>query len=156
MSQESTFPLQRFIASFSDLLDGAPAEAVIIRDGGELLRRLIARDDWMPESCAQPDPQNYRQYLLHLDPRRRFSVVSFVWGPGQRTPIHDHTVWGLIGMLREAKYAQRYVIGSDGLPQRDGEPANCGADPVDSVNVSMSHFHNFARRETYGTVISQY
>ena len=65
-------PLQRFIASFSDLLDSAPTEAMIIRDGGELLRRLVARDDWLPESCAQPDPQHYRQYLLHLDPLQRF------------------------------------------------------------------------------------
>jgi predicted metal-dependent enzyme (double-stranded beta helix superfamily) len=27
-------------------------------------------------------------------------VVSFVWGPGQGTPIHDHRVWGLVGVLR--------------------------------------------------------
>src|SRR5271156_1737360 len=36
------------------------------------------------------------------------------------------------------------------------EAADRGADPVDSVNVSMSRSQKFARRETYGTVISQY
>jgi len=43
-----------------------------------------------------------------LDPIR-FSVVSFVWGPGQRTPVHDHTVWGLIGMLRGSEIARNYT-----------------------------------------------
>ena len=32
-------------------------------------------------------------------------MVSFVWGPGQKTPVHDHTVWGVIGMLRGAERA---------------------------------------------------
>ena len=70
MSQGHASRLSRFIASFSDLLDSTPT--MIIRDGGELLRRLVARDDWLPESCAQPDLQHYRQYLLHPDPLQRF------------------------------------------------------------------------------------
>jgi hypothetical protein len=48
MSQGNAFPLPRFIASFSDVLDSAPTEAVIIRDGGELLRRLVAREEVAP------------------------------------------------------------------------------------------------------------
>ena len=32
--------------------------------------------------------------MNHVDARERFSVVSFVWAPGQKTAIHDHTVWG--------------------------------------------------------------
>jgi predicted metal-dependent enzyme (double-stranded beta helix superfamily) len=31
-----------------------------------------------------------------------------VWGPGQTTPIHDHRVWGLIGMLRGSEYSQGF------------------------------------------------
>jgi predicted metal-dependent enzyme (double-stranded beta helix superfamily) len=141
MSQHHAFSLQHFIASISDLLDRAPNEATIIHDGGELLRRLVATDDWLPAASAQPDLQHYRQYLLHLDPRQRFSVISFVWGPGQHTPIHDHTVWGLIGMLRGAEYAQRYVIAPDGLPQRDGEPAKLVAGAVDAVSPTIGDLH---------------
>ncbi|WZB72916.1 cysteine dioxygenase family protein [Achromobacter xylosoxidans] len=51
---------------------------------------------------------HYRQYLLYCDPRERYSVVSFVWGIGQRTPIHDHMTWGVIAMLRGAERAERY------------------------------------------------
>jgi len=38
----------------------------------------------------------------------RFSVVSFVWMPGQKTPIHDHTVWGLVGVMRGEEQCEEY------------------------------------------------
>lgn len=41
-------------------------------------------------------------------------MVGFVWGPGQETPVHDHTVWGLIGMLRVAELCQPFEIAADG------------------------------------------
>src|SRR5690606_4205034 len=73
-----------------------------------LLADLVAVDDWLDEAFCKPHPQYYQQYLLHCDPLERFSVVSFVWGPGQKTPIHDHTVWGLIGMLRGSEISTDY------------------------------------------------
>jgi predicted metal-dependent enzyme (double-stranded beta helix superfamily) len=39
----------------------------------------------------------YAQYLLHRPEDRAFSIVSFVWNPGQGSPIHDHCTWGVIG-----------------------------------------------------------
>jgi predicted metal-dependent enzyme (double-stranded beta helix superfamily) len=61
------------------------------------------------------DAERYQQYLLHCDPLERFSVVSFVWGPGQKTPVHDHTVWSLVGAPRGAEYSQEFEKRSDGL-----------------------------------------
>ena len=95
--------LRQFVQQLAGLLDRQPSESEIIQGGGELLRDLVAHDDWLPEAWAQPSPLRYQQYLLHADALNRFSVVSFVWGPGQSTPIHDHTVWGLIGVLRGAE-----------------------------------------------------
>ncbi len=73
-----------------------------------LLARLIRHDDWLPPSFAQADSQHYQQYLLHCDPLERFSIVSFVWGPGQSTPIHDHRCWGLIGVMRGREHCTEY------------------------------------------------
>ncbi len=42
----------------------------------------------------------YAQNLLWCDPFERFCVVSFVWAPKANTPVHDHEMWGLVGMLR--------------------------------------------------------
>src|SRR5258708_3690418 len=88
--------------------EAALSETQHLHEGRALLGALIARDDWLPDAFAAPDPQRYRQYLLYCDPLERFSVVSFVWGPGQCTPIHDHTVWGLVGVLRGAERSIGY------------------------------------------------
>jgi 3-mercaptopropionate dioxygenase len=101
--------LRNCIAGMTRIIDAAGNEADILARGEVALARLIAVDDWLPESCAKPDETSYRQYLLHCDPLERFSIVSFVWGPGQKTPIHDHTVWGLVGVLRGAEIERRYV-----------------------------------------------
>jgi 3-mercaptopropionate dioxygenase len=100
---------RRFLRNMTALCDAGPDETEIRVEGGALLRDLVAADDWLPSEFCEPDPACYRQYLLYCDPRERFSVVSFVWGPGQRTPVHDHTVWGLIGMLHGSEIARNYA-----------------------------------------------
>ncbi|SKD04903.1 hypothetical protein SAMN05445504_9332 [Burkholderia sp. CF099] len=89
-------PLRDFIIAFGGLLDRTNDEATIFANGGALLKTLVSRDDWLPDAFAQPHPTYYQQLLLHADSTARFSIVSFVWGPGQRTPVHDHTVSGLM------------------------------------------------------------
>lgn len=83
-------------------------EPAMLDQGSALLETLVRHDDWLPDPFAQPSPEGYRQYLLHCDPLERFSVVSFVWMPGQKTPIHDHTVWGLVGVMRGEEMCEEY------------------------------------------------
>lgn len=106
--------LDALVTGFTALLDRSPHETDLLGAGKRLLGDLVATDDWLPDIFAVPDPQHYRQYLLYRDPAARFSVVSFVWGPGQKTPVHDHTVWGLIGMLRGAEDETRFAAAADG------------------------------------------
>ncbi|CAN7531712.1 cysteine dioxygenase [Variovorax paradoxus] len=134
-------PLREFVVTFGRLLDSSPGEPRILSEGGALLRRLVAQDDWLPDAFAQPDPARYQQFLLHADSTERFSVVSFVWGPGQATPVHDHTVWGLIGMLRGAEYSQAYAVGPDGLARPQGETVRLDAGDVEAVSPTVGDLH---------------
>lgn len=93
-------PLRDFVIGMTALVERTDDEDACIAETRRLLSMLVSRDDWLPAPFATPHPEHYQQYLLHCDPRERFSVVSFVWGPGQKTPIHDHTVWGVVGVLR--------------------------------------------------------
>ena len=102
--------LRRCIAGFTRLVEARLTEERLLDEGRRLLGELVAVDDWLPDACAVPDPERYQQYLLYCDPLERFSMVSFVWGPGQSTPIHDHTVWGLIGMLRGAELSHGWDL----------------------------------------------
>lgn len=108
--------LGQFINQLSAVLDQLPAhqQRDILSHIAPLLAELVSKDDWLDEAFAEPHLQHYQQYLLYLDPEARFSVVSFVWGPGQETPVHDHGVWGLIGMLRGAEQSRSYSLDRDG------------------------------------------
>lgn len=133
-------PLRRFVVSFGRLLDSRPDEPRILREGSFLLADLVAAADWLPEAYARPHPQFYQQYLLHADSTERFSVVSFVWGAGQKTPVHDHTVWGLIGMLKGAEYNQPFTRDASGVhPQGAARRLEPGA--VDAVSPRIGDLH---------------
>ena len=134
-------PLREFVIEMTRLVDRTDDEAALVAQGRQLLAQLVARDDWLPDAFAQPDPQFYRQYLLHADPLERFSVVSFVWGPGQRTPVHDHTVWGLIGMLRGAERCQRWKREADGRLAPDGGEEVLQPGQVDAVSPTIGDIH---------------
>ncbi|MFG0678993.1 cysteine dioxygenase [Pseudomonas sp. xss_4] len=133
--------LRRFIDQFATLLDQQPDEITLLDRGKHLLAELVVHDDWLPVDLAQPDPERYQQYLLHCDSRQRFSVVSFVWGPGQRTPIHDHRVWGLIGMLRGAELAQGFARGAYGALQTEGAPVRLEPGQVEAVSPALGDIH---------------
>jgi predicted metal-dependent enzyme (double-stranded beta helix superfamily) len=134
---------QEFVAGLGRLLNATENEEVILRGGRRLLERLVAADDWLPVEFARPDPARYSQYLLYLDPEERFSVVSFVWGPGQKTPVHDHTVWGLVGVLRGAELSQAYWIGDAGLSER-GDLHRLDPGEVEAVSPRIGDIHQVA------------
>lgn len=105
----NTTLLRDFVQDFTRLIDSVGAdEKRVFAEGKPRLSSLIADDGWLPDEFAQPHPERYQQYLLHCDPLERFSVVSFVWGPGQTTPLHDHTVWGMVGVLRGAETCEEF------------------------------------------------
>ena len=132
--------LRRFLGDMTGLCEAGADEGIIRAQAGASLRDLVNTDDWLPLEFAKPDPAHYRQYLLYCDPLERFSVVSFVWGPGQRTPVHDHTVWGLIGMLRGAEISRNFAVDIAGrLTPTDGVRLVPGA--VSAVSPAIGDIH---------------
>lgn len=146
--------LRDFLHRFAQFLERQPSEAEVLAAGGALLAELVAHNDWLPDSCAQPHPDYYQQYLLHADAQGRFSVVSFVWGPGQATPIHDHTVWGLIGMLRGAEVAQGYAQDAAGRWQPQGEAVTLLPGQVEAVSPAIGDVHRVTNAHADRTSIS--
>ena len=133
-------PLRRFVAEVSALVAADTEESRLLSDVGASMRTLVSRDDWLEPAFARPHHEYYQQYLLYADPGDRFSVVSFVWGPGQETPIHDHTVWGVIGMLRGAEVSQPYEV-ADGRPRARGEAIRLEPGSVEFVSPRIGDVH---------------
>ena len=137
-------PLRDFVKAMTRLVERTDDEAAILEAARPLLARLIADAAWLPEECTRPDPQFYRQYLLHCDPLERFCVVSFVWGPDQKTPIHDHTVWGLVGMLRGAERCRRSERAPDGTVRAVGEEQVLKPGEIEAVSPTVGDIHTVA------------
>jgi predicted metal-dependent enzyme (double-stranded beta helix superfamily) len=139
--------LRALVVGFGALVDGARGESQIVERGGELLSQLIAHDDWLPEELARPSAERYQQYLLHCDSQERFSVVSFVWAPGQQTPVHDHRVWGLVGVLRGAEWNQSFVRNGLGELAPQGLRQRLERGSVSAVSPSLGDLHQVANAE---------
>ncbi len=137
----STTRLDTFISALTDLVERTHDEPTLLQEGRVLLQALVSQDDWLPPEHSRPDPQRYQQYPLYIDPMGRFSVVSFVWGPGQKTPVHDHTVWGLIGMLRGSECCQAYVLDATGTCQPMGDVQTLRPGQVEAVSPRIGDVH---------------
>ena len=135
-------PLRRFVQDMTRAVERfGQDEAAMLREGRKLLTGLIARDDWLPEEFARAHPDTYRQYLLYCDPLERFSVVSFAWGPGHTTPVHDHTVWGLVGVLRGAEKCEEFERVGDRQPMRKTGEHRIEPGGIDAVSPTLGDIH---------------
>lgn len=133
-------PFRDFVREMTVLANRGLGEEMMLEGAKPLMADLLASDTWLPDAFAQPDERTYSQYLLHCDPLERFSIVSFVWGPGQETPIHDHTVWGLLGVLRGSEVSQRFVAG-DGALHADGDLEILDSGATDVVSPTVGDIH---------------
>ena len=129
--------LRDFVTGMTRLVERHGAdEAKMLDEGEKLLHGLVSHDDWLPDEFAAPSPESYRQYLLYCDPLERFSVVSFVWMPGHRTPIHDHTVWGLVGVMRGEERCDEFSTDIKKVNSHDVKPGD-----VDRVSPRIGDVH---------------
>ena len=111
--------LTSFIADVDGLVDDPHAI-------GERLAGLLTEDDWLAPEHREPDPDRYRQHLLHVTPDRRLSIVALVWLPGQTTPIHDHVSWCVVGVYEGRERETRYRAADGYLEVADQIDADPG------------------------------
>ncbi len=133
--------LRDFVRDMTALAEADADERRWLTEGKALLQALVAEDDWLPADYAEAGP-SYRQVLLHCDPLERFCVVCFVWGPGQATPVHNHTVWGLVGMLRGEEISTEMLRHPSGAgPMRPGRVDRLRPGEVVAVSPNLSDIH---------------
>jgi len=140
--------LREFVGAMTGLVqDRGNSESAMLAPAHALLGKLVQDDDWLPDDFAIPDDNRYRQYLLYCDPLNRFSVVSFVWGPGQGTPVHDHTVWGLVGMLRGAEYSVPYERAEGSSELRPGARRTLSPGGIEMVSPEIGDIHEVSNAQ---------
>ena len=98
----SGYGLTDYVASIEGVLARRPANKIIIREVSAATKQLCASDRWLEERHRIGSPDRYVRHLLHRDPQNRFVVLALVWQPGQMTPIHDHSCWGVMGLIHNS------------------------------------------------------
>lgn len=94
------FGLHDYVRTIEGVLDRRPSNKVIIREISVATKQLCASDRWLEERFRVGNPDCYTRHLLHRDANNRFVVLALVWMPGQMTPVHDHSCWGVMGLIQ--------------------------------------------------------
>jgi predicted metal-dependent enzyme (double-stranded beta helix superfamily) len=74
------------------------------RDVVHALRRSMCAmirdsDVRLPDCVFEPHHEHYARRELYRSPHLGYSVIAMTWGPGQGTPIHDHSgMWCVEGV----------------------------------------------------------
>lgn len=108
--------LQRLIESIRQLMQRETEPATVAAKVAEQLQPYLGSDDLLTAAQQEPDPNQYRQHILHVEDDGSFSIVALVWLPGQETPIHDHVSWCVVGVHQGREYETTYALhaGDDG------------------------------------------
>ncbi|GAB3506858.1 putative metal-dependent enzyme (double-stranded beta helix superfamily) [Amycolatopsis cihanbeyliensis] len=120
--------MTEFVARLSGLFDRIDDPHDRARAAAGALSGLLDADGVLAPEHTEPDPLRYRQHLVHVDGRRRFSVVSLVWLPGQRTPVHSHACWCVVGVVTGREAETRYRLDPTGRVEPAGTAVNLPGD----------------------------
>lgn len=101
------YGINTFIKEVDTIVEQNFNENEIIEKVKEQMALLLKEDDILPNKLMQPNP-NYALYPIHIGDNGKYSIAVAIWDIGQKTPIHDHGTWGVIGVIqgteREIKY----------------------------------------------------
>jgi predicted metal-dependent enzyme (double-stranded beta helix superfamily) len=119
-----------------------------------LLDPLTAGLEWLPAEARRAGADGYQRHLLLNDQAGRYSVGSFVWAPGQQTPIHDHHGWGgVIGILGGTLRSEEFVRLPDGR-LRAQPPLLLGPGQVAWVSAAVGDIHRLGNPSAQETAFS--
>ena len=118
------------LAALVERLDAAVHGARAGRDVphavGEALHPFLGLPRLLTPQQEAGDPARHRTHLLHVPDDGAYSLVAAVWRPGQRTAIHDHVAWCVVGVHRGEEHEIRYRIDDYRLVEDGHTVGPCG------------------------------
>ncbi len=109
----------------------AQSEADIVKRVSDSLALLLGKRDreWLPDKFLRPGSGKYSQYPLYIAPAGTFCVTALAFKPGASTGVHNHRVWGVVGVYRGIEDQTFYKkVPEGGLRCAGGmicEPGDC-------------------------------
>lgn len=101
--------LQRFVDDVERVLNRTDDEHEITARAAELMSALLAGGYRLPPELTRASSARPVTYPLHIAPDDRWSMASVVWDVGQRTNLHSHETWGVVGIYAGIELETRYL-----------------------------------------------
>ena len=109
-------PLDRLLAGIHGAMSNYTVDADRARAVAHVLQPSLGDPALLPPERCRSSPDGYRSHLVHVADDGAFSVVALVWRPGQRTPVHSHRSWCVVGVHHGIEREIGYEIGSHSGP----------------------------------------
>ncbi len=108
--------LRELIGLVDTAVDKSDVTETVESIKADLCRLLRTGRIDLPPALTRSVPDHYARRLVHRDRERNYSIVVMTWGPGQRTPIHDHSgMWCVEGVWVGSIDVQQYeLVGRSG------------------------------------------
>lgn len=92
-----------FIAAAQEIIATAASPADALAALRAPFARLLADRTWLPQAFREPCTHGAMgsgigQWLIYRAVDQSLTLVSLVVPSGVTTPVHDHLVWGLVGL----------------------------------------------------------
>lgn len=136
--------LKRFLWDIQSMVELTDDAREILLVGSDLMARLIASDDWLPEAFAAAAPEGPRQYQLFADGAERFCVVSAVLGKSQALPVLREPHWQIAGVLRGAVSLEPLAIADDGSARAAAPARALGRGAVERLSAKPGTAFRFS------------
>ena len=101
--------LQPFIDDVGRVVASTDDEHEITERVAKRLSDLLADGYRLPPALTRPSPVRHLTYPLYIAPDHSWSMASVVWDVGQRTPVHSHETWGVVGIYSGIEHEVRYL-----------------------------------------------
>jgi predicted metal-dependent enzyme (double-stranded beta helix superfamily) len=94
--------------------NGTVDAASIVAEATPYFEELLADMSWLDPKFSEPAEGGIANYMLAKGVDDSWTVVSTVWWPDYGTPVHDHMIWGMVGVWMGVELERRYHRVDDG------------------------------------------
>ena len=154
--------LARYVARVERILASCADTAAIPAQVAGPLAELACQQDLLSPEQRTGCAQKYTRHTLYADPDGRFTVLAIVWMPGQATPVHGHSAWGVVAVYEGRPTVALYEFepGYGALP---GKEICCVRGDVSWVRAGIQYPHRIFNADqssaitlhTYGRDLTQ-
>ena len=144
----------KLVARLDEAVDRGDHHAVTAALRNCLCAMIRDRDVQLPACVHEPIVDHYARRELYRSPQRGYSVVAMTWGPGQGTPLHDHSgLWCVEGVWDgELEIVQYELLERDGDRCRFRAAGGIHAGPGSAGSLIPPHEYHTIRNASSDAV----